>query len=309
MLSEEERKFIETHVDGIVSIEAVSGGLVHEVYKIRSEKKNYFLKIRKSSSSKVEGIETRESEIVFEEEALRFFSKEFRNLFPSPMACDPKIGALLMSEALMEGTPIIELLKLENKASVRVMVKNLGSSLGRIHLYSRHKYERVKYNENNDFDQILRFRYGCCGIAALDEMIAEISQGKDFVILGGLSPKNILANGCGNIAFVDLETSCPGNNVFDFAFCIAHVMLHNIGNKMFSKELFELFLTEYNKFIKIDGDSKNMKRMILGTYLYRLDNKNVPYPLKLDVALKKKTVKKIRGLLSQRDIRLENIFV
>ncbi len=308
MILKEEMEFVSSFVRDVGDIDVVLGGLVHDVYKINAQNRSYFLKIRKPSSSKVEGIKTEKNEIIFEYEALVFFSSNFPDLFPSPMGCDQKIGALLMTDALPFGTTLLQSLKSMDKVRLKSTVRTLGSALGSIHLYSQGKSEMIPFNTNNDFDHILRFRYGYLGIPALDDMIIRVSRDKSSLILGGLSSKNILVNDAGNIAFVDLETVCPGNNMFDFSFCISHILLHNTYGVDFARELFEVFLREYRRFVEIDCDSPDIKTLILGTYLYRIDNTNIPYDIDIDPATRSSVIRNIRDLLEQRYIKLDDIF-
>ena len=111
------------------------------------------------------------------------------------------------------------------------------------------------------------------------------------------------------MAFVDLETVCVGNPIFDYAFCVAHLLLHVSDTPIHAQTIFNSFANNYR--IASGGISfqeEDIIVLILGTYMYRLDNKNVPYKLELDEQHKKKLVMKIMELFKTNALTYKNLF-
>ncbi len=226
LLSNEQRTFCESYLGNIEIAEETSGGLIHKVIKLIDKDKNvYYLKIRNASLPKIKSVTVSKDEIIFEANFLKFFHNHFPDNFPKVVACNVKKGFLLMEEALPDGVVLRRiLLNSPSKSHVLDISKSIGDVLGKIHTFSTENQTNITFNQKNDFNEILRFRYKYLGIDNLNSVMKKLLKRKETILLGGLSAKNILVNRNvtihrkAEVAFVDLETVCLGNlhSIFRF---------------------------------------------------------------------------------------------
>ncbi len=308
LMSPKEHQKIKESVGTMTESTLVTGGLIHEVTRLSNGTDYFFLKKRSPSLVKVEGIAVDKKDVAYEYSALKFFNEAFPDIIPKPLMFDTDQGLLLMTDALVGGQQLIEKLAEDNPEDIPHITKQIGTALGKIHGYSKGKTVQVEFNPNNDFSEILNFRYMYQNIDALSKVVEKIRNKKEHVLLGGLSPKNILTNS-DEVAFVDLETACAGDPVFDYAFCIGHILLHHIKNPKLGISLFEAFESSYHTSYDLEFDPSEVATLILGTFLYRLDNGRVPYSLKnIDTTERQYIIEEIKLRLAKKDIAISDIF-
>ncbi|PIS04896.1 MAG: hypothetical protein COT81_03950, partial [Candidatus Buchananbacteria bacterium CG10_big_fil_rev_8_21_14_0_10_42_9] len=130
------------------------------------------------------------------------------------------------------------------------------------------------------------------------------------LILGDLSPKN-LGLVSGELRICDLDTAHRGNPIFDIGFFIGHVYLHSLEHEYPAAQYVKEFLRTYHPEDETDAippeDDLLLKRIVLGTLLYRLNNKMVPYPLDISEEEKVKVVAEINNLLKSNLLDWETI--
>jgi Ser/Thr protein kinase RdoA (MazF antagonist) len=98
------------------------------------------------------------------------------------------------------------------------------------------------------------------------------------LILGDLSPKNIGVDNSGKVHICDLENVHIGNAVFDLGFLVGHFLIHTLRDADRASSLLESLLGGYSSVrFTMDTGGEILKRIVLGTILYRLDNQIIPY--------------------------------
>lgn len=297
-LKNKESLFCKEYLPNFQHAQNVSGGLIHRVIKLETDsQQDFYLKVRSPEISQVEGIRVEKEDIYFEYSALQFFSEKLPGLFPTPLACDSKEGFLLMKDALPGGITLQKFLENAHLDDFVSMAGILGKALGNIHKVSNAGKGLISFNKNNDFAEILRFRYEYLHLRRLDTVIRKIEKNSDSVLLGGLSPKNILVTK-EKVAFVDLETACLGHLLFDYSFGIAHILLHALSRGELDLAIYKAYETGYLKnaaSIPLEGD---IVTLIFGTILYRIKNEVVPYPLPIEPQKRERLITTCESLLS-----------
>jgi len=309
-LTKLQRDFCEENIGTYQSVYEISGGLIHKVYRLENERNVFYLKIRDPKLSQVEGVLVQKQDVLFEFNALTYFFEKQPSYFPEPIAVDVKNGLLLMGDALSGSVSLMENFKEDNgicSNNIIDIARNLGTAVGKAHEQSLRETEEITLNQHNDFTEILRFRYDYLKIAKLDEVVATIVDTRQTLLLGGLSPKNILVAKDNRVAFVDLETACYGHAIFDYAFCIAHILLHQLHSKNVLKECYDEYSGAYRGNSKNVFNQQHVTFLILGTFLYRLDNSAVPYTVNINKKKQQMLVEKIRTLFVRDQLTVSDI--
>ncbi len=87
-------------------------------------------------------------------------------------------------------------------------------------------------------------------------------------------------------------------------------MLHLLNDGALMKNIYETYTEAYRKnFSHIYLEESDAVKIILATFLYRLDNDNVPYNLIIASEERLKKVKKIRKILSSYDEVDRDVFL
>ena len=273
--SNEQSKKIEALVGKISRIDAVSGGLVNYVYRIKGDKGTVYLKIRGERFSALPELRTDPKEIQYERKAIDIFSSEFPEVFPKLFAFYPEKSLMVLSDVMKDGNNLEGVLINGNFTSEQAY--GLGQVIGKIHASFRSRDvpirddgEMVYYEKNMWYKLGYRGNY-------MDNIIAELRTYPKQLVLGDLSPKNIYVTSTGKITICDLETSHMGNTIFDVGFLAAHIILHNITNENKALEFASKFLCGYSYENNDSINNEMLNKVILAIILYRVDNPVIPY--------------------------------
>lgn len=271
------QSFIE---EEIVSLESVSGGLVHHVFHIRTATASYFLKRLGTSFAGIPSIESRPSDIQFEAEALRLLEHYPGPIFPKVVGLNIERGVLLIT-GIMESEHHL-LRKMQGKEFGSSDAESIGSQIADIHCYMAGILKSVRTESDNEYyEENLRFRFGAQNDSHLDELSEVLRLRPRQLILGDVSPKNLgIVNG--ELRVCDLEDAHRGNREFDTGFLSGHLLLHWLQERSPSPSWAESFMQGYKEKQHISTDEENLVvRVALATMLYRLRHTLVPYPLSL----------------------------
>ncbi|MEI6479927.1 MAG: hypothetical protein WCO12_00170 [bacterium] len=290
--------FITETIGPKFEISKVYGGLVHDVYKIHNKNTYHYLKLRGSYFSMIPNIVINPKDIKYEKKALEIFSKLLPDIFPTIIAFNEELSAIILSDINPSGYTL-ELLFNQQKVNVLIMEK-IGIALGRTHFYLRTITDSIRpdddknYYESNFCDRFLKFNYPIANICA-KKLVSDLKKIPRQLILSDLSPKNIGISEDNKISFFDLECVHKGNTIFDLGFLLGHITLHSKNN---SNVLIKSLLQGYMMSINDSIDSKMLEKIMGITILYRLCNEIIPYPLPISDAEKKALIEKACCLLN-----------
>lgn len=111
----------------------------------------------------------------------------------------------------------------------------------------------------------------------LSELAADLARGKDALIWGDASPKNILVGADGPV-FVDAETATIGDPAFDVAFCLTHLLLKSVWLAPLAEALMASFEALRNTYLANDSTdprfSERATALIGALLLARVDGKS-----------------------------------
>ncbi|RJQ26954.1 hypothetical protein C4577_02470 [Candidatus Parcubacteria bacterium] len=283
------------------SITKVDGGLVHYVYRIKTDQGIIFAKIRESHYSALPNITTNPELILYEKKAIEILSKLEPQKFPQLLFYISHKNLLLLSDIMPERTTFE--MKL-NRYEIREKdCYFLGKNLADIH--KKLSFVDVLIREDGDvefYNQILFYRFGYHKHPAFDEVIDQLKKGQKQPILGDLSPKNIGFSTKRTYTFCDLENFHYGNTVCDTGFLGASIIIHTINNSTLVYKLLLSFLRGYSSISKLNINNLTLKRIVLGIVLYRLDNLVIPYKISITNKARKEKVKAIKKLLYKKKI-------
>lgn len=305
------KNFLQKSIGSVKEIRSVPGGIVHRVFRVLSDTGEYYLKVRGNNFVGIKSISTIPSDICYEASALKICSKISPETFPHVVAESFEDGMILITSIMEKEEYFLSII--ERNVLDECCFKNIGSKLR--HIHNELSFYTNGLRNDGDKDRYIRNlvnRLGYQKHNVLDDVIKDLSKEKRFLILGDLSPKN-LGISSGHIRICDLDTAHCGNSIFDVGYFMGHVYLHGFEQKYTSSKYVEEFFQGYQA-----GDFgsvyiKNellLKRIILGTILYRLNNDIIPYLIRLTSKQKIDAVSKINKLLSSEDISwkaIENI--
>lgn len=284
--------FIGETIGPIYDIKKTQDGMVHDVYKIFSDK-TYYLKIRGNCFSLIPSLVIDPKDIKYEKKALEIFSKLLPDIFPLVIGFNEKVFAIIMTDINPEGFNLKEIFE-RGMADTSIM-RNIGETLGRTHFALKNISESIRsdgdeqqYKINFDY-RLLRFEY-----PVLDRLVEELKKMPRQLILSDLSPKNIGVSKDKKISFFDLDYAHRGNTIFDLGFLLGHIILHSKNN---GDILAKSVLLGYKKFMKEPINHKMLKKIIGATMLYRLKNEVIPYSLPVTPTEKKELINKAYNLL------------
>ena len=284
-------KFISETVGSTYRIDKIYGGLVHDVYKIRSRNISY-LKIRGKCFSMIPSLSINPKDIQHEKEALKIFSDLLPNIFPTVLGFNKKLSAIIMTDVNPSGITLKDLFE-QGKVSP-IMMKKVGINIGKTHYALRKITNSIRLNKDEDYykrnfsDRLLKFNYLKAN-AFVSDLIEELRKMPRQLILSDLSPKNIGISKNNKISFFDLECVHRGNTVFDLGFLLGHIILHSKNN---SDLLIRNTLNGYAKYVKNPINYRIIEKIMGLTILYRLKNEVIPYPLHISYKEKEILIKK-----------------
>ena len=110
-------------------------------------------------------------------------------------------------------------------------------------------------------------------------MVESIAMARIALMQGDISPKNILMGKEGPV-FLDAETACYGDPVFDLAFCINHLLLKCVWHPQFTEQYlasFRVLVAAYLRGVTWEdasGLEKRTARLLAMLLLARVDGKS-----------------------------------
>lgn len=299
--------FLEETIGGVENIEPVSGGLVHRVFRVKSQNAVYYLKVRGDQFAGMPTVESVPSDIRHEEKALRLMSSVAPDTFPHVVASKQDEGMLLITSVMKPEDNFLARLRAqtiteEDLGSMGKALRDIHDKLDPIEEAIRDDGDEQYYKNN------LLYRLGSQQNETLNNTIQELSMRERKLIFGDLSPKN-LGLVSGQLRICDLDASHRGNSIFDVGFFIGHLYVHGLEREYPVSKFTEEFLKAYQftEYAEGASDDALLKRIVLGTLLYRLHNKIVPYPIDITDREKLNTSSEITRLLNQDQIDWEII--
>ncbi len=258
----------------INEITPVSNGVSHYVYKITTDKDNFFLKIRENHFSRLPEIAIRPEDIKSEYKALTIYESFMPNNFPQIVSFSDQKHYLITTDATFNGMLFQE--TLISGDATGEMVYNLGSTLKEIHTSTAAYTDDIREEgDSTHYDLKLLHRFEFAKNDGLDEVVEKLKKQKKQLILGDPAPKNIGINNNGLLfIFFDLEDAHQGNPIFDCGYLLGHILLHNLLDPKKASELADDYTSGYG-IEKFDEDM--LKKIALGIVRYRLGGK-IPYP-------------------------------
>jgi hypothetical protein len=283
----------------IISAKAASGGVVHLVWKLETEKGRFYLKIRGNKFAKIPEIATSPDNIAYEYKALMLLGNLMPDNFPQVVHFDQENAFMITTDAMPQGVSFEALLNAGKVTSS--MIENLGKILKAIHEAVTSICESIRENEDKDFFlEKLEHKLAHSNHPILNDIIKELTWHQPRqIIIGDPSPKNIGVNNNGaRFIFFDLEDVHRGNVVFDVGFLIGHLILHAYNSEQQAIVRVKSFLNGYG--IQ-RPDNRLIKAIALGTIMYRL-NSIVPYSIELSDQQKSKLLQTITAVLMNPDL-------
>lgn len=300
-------EFLKRYIDTPYTITPVSGGLVHHVYKIVTNRAVYYLKVRGTTFAKMPSVKSRPEDIEFEYRALKQFHAIAPQSFPEVIAYD-RAGSKILLSSIM--TPDTNLEFLLNNGTVNsAHIECIAQLVAYVHRELCDSSEIIRgQNEDEYYENNLCYRLSSLGRQPLNDSVARLQKHKKQIIFGDLSPKNMAIDDKG-VYICDLDAAHYGNVVFDIGFFAGHLLLHtfNQRNSYLAEAFINTYLNNTSSHIT-DEDEKLLARIMIGTCIYRLDNLMVPYNLpNLLVEEKKEILARLDELLYKKDLDIKEL--
>ncbi|MFA6430129.1 MAG: aminoglycoside phosphotransferase family protein [Candidatus Paceibacterota bacterium] len=255
---------------GIVSkyckIEKVGLGLVHEVYKINTDGKNYVLKIRLDHFKSDKKIKIVPTDIEIEKDALIIVGQKIKNFVPKIILS----GNNFLLLEYIAGTSVYELLFKQVLTSKHC--GEIAASMANFHkrLANYKKPIREERKELAQYESYLYWRYGIWNHKVLNQIVSDLKKEKKQTIYGDFNPHNMTIRD-DKLCIYDLETMHIGNKIFDVGFFLGHLSLHYLNNLTRLSTLLKIFYSNY-KISKYEEPI--LVKIVLATIYYRLCTKN-----------------------------------
>lgn len=309
--SKEEAEQIVPKIQGLVgtikTAHRVSGGYVHHVFRVVGEDRVAYFKARGEHFARLPHIATDPRRIGEEYKALQLYIQHCSQYFPEILYFDDERHYLLLTE-LVPGVPTLEQRLLHERVGMHE-VQWLGFSLGDIHARTAAIQEPIRPDGDRDFKENL-FKY-VIEYPQHPELLAtavEHWNRNTQLLIGDTSPKNIFVDNT-EVGYCDLEGSHQGSVVYDQAFMLAHVLLHQESKQdaLAALENFDYGYRAGNQPHPLDFGDKLLPRTILGIFLYRLDNKVIPYNLNRTAIDRREAAARVYATLSKGTTDMEEI--
>ncbi len=292
-----------------IQVTEVSGGLVHKVYRVSENESSYYIKVRGASFSGIPELSSIPHEIEFERRGLEIFGGMMPDLFPCVIDHNESQGILVMTDILPNGGETLHQ-RILREGITTELASNIGQTVGYAHRTTKEISTTIRDgNDESFFRNLLEFRFGSIPSPRLRHFISELLDEPRGIIIGGLSPKNILVGSDDSIKFCDLETVCQGNRLFDVGYCLGHLILHALPYREKALSIYKSF---FNAYMGKETESVNkgsIARLVAATVLYRVDNKLVPYKLVLPEGTKRKISSSAISFLSNWGDSLDDLIL
>lgn len=274
----------------------VSGGVAHRVYCIECTAEKYFLKIRGDHFAAIPSISCNPSDIVNEYLAIEFFSRAAPDHFPRAITFHPERHYLVVTDVIQDGNKLEDILV--GGYRPQGLFRLYGNTLAKIHHATSAMTDPIRVDSDEEYyHTILGHRFGYRHHPILDEAVAQLSRyPARQLILADPAPKNMgIRNDYGLLTFFDLETAHLGNCEFDYAYGLAHSLLHSIPVIESMHDAAQQFIDGYGS---VQFDPKLIIQLSLGIILYRLHS-IIPYPVALSTIEKREVELHIENMLYQ----------
>lgn len=285
----------------IQKVNIISGGVSHYVFElILKNGSRLYLKKRAKQFSQLPQIKSNPEEIKYEFLILKHLQELFPNNFPEVILFSEEGNYLVLTDAMpKEADKKLDDLFLQNKVNTQI-ISMLGTTLSNIHTQTRNYTNPIRVpNDEQHYQLKLFHRLGCRNHPILNWAIEQLSSlPNKQLVLGDPAPKNIgITNNGESCTFFDMEEAHLGDTLFDYAYFLGHVIVHNLNNIESLLKQVSTFENSYNH----NFDPKLVKIIALGIVLYRL-NSVVPYPLSIPQNLRKNFENRI-----ERDVLFDNL--
>lgn len=277
------------------SVAPITGGVAHNVYRIGSGENAYYLKIRGNHFTAVPTITCNPADIINEYRALTMFQDAAPDHFPRVLSFDHARHYLILSDVIQDGSKLDQVLAGSNPPEG--LFGLYGQTLAAIQQQTAGITESVRpEGDEAYYHTVLGHRFGYRNHPVLNTATSELSiLPNRQLIMGDPAPKNMGIRKNGRLlTFFDLETAHQGNSEFDYAYGLAHTMLHTMPNSDAMHQAVQQFLVGYGE---AAYNQRLIFRLSLGIVLYRLHSV-IPYPVALSNDEKQAVESHIDGLLA-----------
>jgi hypothetical protein len=265
----------------IIHVCELNGGVSHYIFECTlMDRTRLYIKKRDDHFSRLPQIKSNPKDIMYEKQILDVFSEIAPINFPHVVSFNEEHSYMILTDALPEGQNTkLENLFLEGLVTPELTYV-LGKTLRKIHeLTQTHTQDIRVPNDSSHYELKLYHRLGARNHPVLSRTVDQLRVlPNKRLILGDVAPKNIGFNSVNkNFVFFDMEEAHKGDAVFDYAYMLGHIIVHNLG---YPRALFDqthAYTVGYNE---SEFDNDLVMRIALGTVLYRL-NSIIPYPLTL----------------------------
>lgn len=260
------------------AVAPITGGVAHRVYCIESQKNKYFLKIRGNHFVAVPTITCNPADIVNEYRALTLFSGAMPDMFPKVLSFNENRHYLVLSDVIKDGDKLDHVLV--GGMPPEGLFRLYGQTLATIQRKTANITESVR-SEGDEayYHTVLGHRFGYRNHPTLNATLDTLSGLPNRqLIMGDPAPKNMGVRQNGQLlTFFDLETAHQGNPEFDYAYGLAHTLLHTIPDIEVMQQSAQDFVAGYGE---TPYNLQLVYRLSLGAVLYRLHSV-IPYPVAL----------------------------
>jgi len=256
----------------------ISGGVAHRIYCVEAQDDRYYLKIRGDHFVTIPAIKCDPNDIENEYRSLLLFAEAVPDHFPTVLSYDARCHYLVLSDVVQGGKKLEDVL-LKNEQP-KGLFELYGRTLKKIQQKTRMITQSIRTNGDNEYyNTVLHHRLKYRRHPILDDLAYNLSSLPNRqLIMGDPAPKNIgFRINQQLLTFYDLETAHQGNPEFDYAYGIAHTILHTLPTIEAVRDGLTQFLKGYGD---VEYDSKLIFQLSMGIMLYRLHS-IIPYPINL----------------------------
>jgi len=234
----------------------IVGGLVHDVRRIKSRNKIFYLKIRLDHFKTDKTIKIIPSDIIFEKRAIELIMDKCR-IGTVPKIIHAQDNFLLLENVKSSNTKCVYDILYDQEINGKD-VWQIGREMRQFHqdLLKIKEKIRSQSDEINLYKNYLYWRFGVWKNKDLNLLIEALKENYSRqYIYGDFNPKNMFFSR-GRMRLIDLETFHKGNKIFDVGFFGGHMLLHFLNNTQIWK-------------VPIFLDTLSMGQLILPTVHYR----------------------------------------
>jgi fructosamine-3-kinase len=275
-------------VGAIRRVEEITDGVVHLVARVRGEAGSVVLKHRGPTCRRIPTAAMCPDDIAAEAQALRLVAQTAPAAVPALLAADVTHHTLVLEDvAAPDLTPGTLYVSTVDAAAAIAALTDVAATVAMIHQTT--PVQALRHDGDDAFLQRNLFeRVTYHATAATTRLAAQLTRQDRALLLGDLSPKNMLLGRRRSVLF-DLEHAHRGPRAFDVAFLVAHVLLHRLAldTPTQAVTLSSTVTAAYDDVYPLDPESRaTLGRLVAALMAYRLRNPVVPYPLPFATALR-----------------------